>query len=89
MDDLVQRVALPGGSVPVGLRQAPKAPAQAHDGDRGIGEAGEVSGQCAAPHPGPVPVAGEVTDVVEAVPDLPAAAVQGGDFGGGGGRKRT
>ena len=83
-DHLAQGLALAGGVVPVGLGQAPEALAQAHDGDRGVGEACGVSGRRAAPHPGPVLVAGEVADVVEAVPDLAVAPVQGGDFGGAG-----
>ena len=47
----------------------------------GVDEAGEVSGQFAAADPGPVLVAGEIPDVVEAVLDFPAAPVQREDFG--------
>ena len=52
-------------------------PTQAHDGQRGVGEAGEVSGKRASVYPGEVLVAGEVANIVEAVLDLPVAPVQG------------
>ena len=54
--------------------------ARAREGDRGVDHAG----QRAAPHPGPILVAGEVVDVVEVVLDLPVLRIQGEDLGGSG-----
>ena len=75
-----------GGGPGAGRRIA----AQAHDGDGGVGQAGEVAGQPSAADPGAVIVVGGVADVVEARFDLPVAAVDGEHFGGAGpfGRQR-
>ena len=76
-DHLAQGLALPGGVVAVGLGQVAEAPVEPDDGDGGVGQAGQVAGQAPALGAASVFVVGEVADVVEAVLDLPVAAVEG------------
>ena len=47
-EDVAQRVGLPGGVVSMRLWLVVEASAHAHDGDGGVGEAGEVSRQLAS-----------------------------------------
>ncbi|MCY4213909.1 MAG: hypothetical protein OXF68_09820, partial [Gammaproteobacteria bacterium] len=70
--------------VAVGLGLPVEASAQVHDGDGGVGQAGEVPGQPSAADPGAVLVAGDVADAVEVRFDLPVAAVEGERLGGAG-----
>lgn len=94
-DDLPQHFALPGGVVPVGLRDVGEAAFEADDGDGGVGEAGQVAGEASGADTQVVLVVGHVAEVMEAVLDLPVAAVQRGQFcrpapgGGGRGRRRS
>lgn len=83
-EDVPQGLALPGGVVPVCLGLVSEAPAQAHEGDGGVGQAGEVAGQPAGAHPAAVFIEGHVAHVVQAVFNFPVAAVQGQHFGGAG-----
>ena len=82
--DFPEGVALPCGVVPLRLRLVLEPPAQADDGDGGVGQAGQVAGQFAAAHPGAVLVPGPVAGVMEPVFDLPVPPVQGEDFRGAG-----
>ena len=61
-EDVAQRVGLPSGVVAVRLWLVVEASAPAHDGDGGVGEAGEVARQLAFSDAGAVLVEGEVAD---------------------------
>ena len=71
--DGVEGLLRRGGVVPVGGGQMLEAALAAHDGDRRVGQAGQVARQVADVRPAAVLVVGEVAHVVEPVPDVPVA----------------
>ena len=79
--DLARGVGLFGGAAAVRLGLVAELPAHSDDGDGGVGQGGEVAGHSADAYARAILVLGDVADVVDAVLDLPVAAVQCEDLG--------
>ncbi len=94
-EDRVERLLRAGRIVTVGLGHVAEASAAAHDGDRGVRQAGEAARQMAHAGPAAVLVVGEIADVAHTVLYGPMVAHQvqkllgSGAFGAERGRPRN